>query len=100
MDELIFGTVRSVPPTLPPFGDSPTRFNCESTGVSKVFPGKRRLKTFARRNPIFSMDAIWNSILEGVFVSNSLVNSKVGDRFQNIAIISVIPNMVKAGYRG
>ncbi len=25
---------------------------------------------------------------------------KVGDRFQNIAIISVIPNMVKAGYRG
>jgi hypothetical protein len=26
--------------------------------------------------------------------------TKVGDRFQNIAIISVIPNMVKAGYRG
>jgi hypothetical protein len=26
--------------------------------------------------------------------------AKVGDRFQNIAIISVIPNMVKAGYRG
>jgi len=26
--------------------------------------------------------------------------NKVGDRFQNIAIISVIPNMVKAGYRG
>jgi hypothetical protein len=25
---------------------------------------------------------------------------KVADRFQNIAIISVIPNMVKAGYRG
>jgi hypothetical protein len=29
-----------------------------------------------------------------------LVWTKVGDRFQNIAIISVIPNMVKAGYRG
>jgi hypothetical protein len=27
-------------------------------------------------------------------------STKVGDRFQNIAIISVIPNMVKAGYRG
>ncbi len=26
--------------------------------------------------------------------------TQVGDRFQNIAIISVIPNMVKAGYRG
>jgi len=26
--------------------------------------------------------------------------TKVADRFQNIAIISVIPNMVKAGYRG
>ena len=29
-----------------------------------------------------------------------LLWTKVGDRFQNIAIISVIPNMVKAGYRG
>jgi len=29
-----------------------------------------------------------------------VIESKVGDRFQNIAIISVIPNMVKAGYRG
>jgi len=28
------------------------------------------------------------------------VEHKVADRFQNIAIISVIPNMVKAGYRG
>ena len=28
------------------------------------------------------------------------VTAKVGDRFQNVAIISVIPNMVKAGYRG
>ena len=28
------------------------------------------------------------------------LSRKVGDRFQNIAIISVIPNMVKAGYRG
>jgi hypothetical protein len=30
----------------------------------------------------------------------ALLCAKVGDRFQNIAIISVIPNMVKAGYRG
>ena len=30
----------------------------------------------------------------------SVTTIKVGDRFQNIAIISVIPNMVKAGYRG
>jgi hypothetical protein len=36
----------------------------------------------------------------GSGTARAAVWRKVGDRFQNIAIISVIPNMVKAGYRG
>ncbi len=35
-----------------------------------------------------------------ISTSANEIMTKVGDQFQNIAIISVIPNMVKAGYRG
>ena len=44
---------------------------------------------------------LWTQ-LECLFCCNVVIHSKVADRFQNIAIISVIPNlnMVKAGYRG
>jgi len=41
---------------------------------------------------------VFNDTIEGPRAP--AVKPKVGDRFQNIAIISVIPNMVKAGYRG
>ncbi len=34
-----------------------------------MFPGKRRLKLSRGETLVFSIDAIWNSILEGVFVS-------------------------------
>jgi hypothetical protein len=41
----------------------------------RCFPEKVDLNFRGDRNPIFSMDAIWNSILESVFVSFVWVNS-------------------------
>jgi len=57
------------------------------------------------RNPVLLHRVRLFSLVPLVWESNPKLQggwckTKVADRFQNIAIISVIPNMVKAGYRG